>query len=327
MTKSAIAPRWAGWIAALFGAEYAVGKVVMAVRGELGVPFHPAPPEAYEGFTGDVAVAQLGNAGLGVACVVVALALIRPWGRRLPTGVLAAGAVAALASGLAGAVVVLTSLLGVREDHGQWGIDSLLLGVLPLPAWGVLATAAVRASRVPSLVRALLLPGRRAAALAGAACVAYGAMKLSWALGGEVLMRQTPLGEEALRDMLAREPASVASHWASVALALAGVAVAVATVRAARLPRLVIFWLPAAIGALMVARASWGAGSDLAVLAGQLDGSAYTARWDLLLWSPFFGAWGAAWLRAALHVRDPGGLIRPSGSSRDVRVQRCEKAH
>ncbi len=62
---TAIAPRWAGYTAALFGLEYAVAKAVMAARGELGVPGHPAPPEAAARFDGDIVTAQLGNAALG----------------------------------------------------------------------------------------------------------------------------------------------------------------------------------------------------------------------------------------------------------------------
>jgi hypothetical protein len=245
------APRWAGWIAALFGLQHAIGKVVMAVRGELGVPGHPAPPEAYEGFTGDVVLAQLGNAALAAGSVLVALALVQPWGRRVPRPVLALGAAGALGGGLAGFGVVAASLAGLREDHGQWGLDSLLLGAAALPAWAVLTVSAVRATglRLPSR-------GRRAALLAGLGCVAYGAMKLSWALGGELLMRESPVGAEALRDMLAREPAMVAGHWASVALAVVGVGVAAATLREG-LPRALTTWLPVAIGGLMVLRAGW----------------------------------------------------------------------
>ena len=48
----------------------------------------------------------------------------------------------------------------------------------------------------------------------------------------------------------------------------------------------------------MVLRASYGAASDLAVLTGAVDGGSRTAAWDLALWSPFFGAWGAMWLVA-----------------------------
>ena len=148
--------------------------------------------------------------------------------------------------------------------------------------------------RVSSTVAAALRPGRRAALTAAAACAAYGALKLQWALGGEWLLRETPLPDGARQDMLDREPGSVASHWASVALAAIGIALAVATVRARRAPRLLVVGLPALLSVLMLARAGWGIASDLA---GEAD---YAARWDLFLWSPFFAVWGTAWGLAAL---------------------------
>jgi len=300
-TLTAPAPRWAGYTAALFAFEYVVAKVIMAGRGELGVPGHPAPPEASERFSSDVVAAQFGNAAVGLVSVLVALALVQRWGRRIPTAVLAAGAAASLLGGIAGLVVVSTSLTGLREDHGQWGIDSLILGAAPLAAWFVLTATAVRSARaegLPGWLRALIRPGRRAALAAGAACAAYGALKLEWALGGEFLLRETPLPADARRDLLEREPMAVAGHWASVALALIGIALAIATVRARRLPRLLVVGLPALLGGLMILRAGWGAASDVGELAVPGDAS-YAAGWDLGLWSPFFAAWGTAWILAA----------------------------
>ncbi len=138
----AMSPRWPAYVAALFSLEYAVGKAIMAARGELGVPLHPAP--ASVDFDGNIAVAQLGNASLGVLSMLVALAFVQRWGRHVPRWLLALGAGASLLSGLAGALVVATSLTGLREDHGQWGIDSLVLGVAPLGAWWLLTLAALR---------------------------------------------------------------------------------------------------------------------------------------------------------------------------------------
>jgi hypothetical protein len=259
MRSNPTAPRWAGWTAALFGVEYAVSKIVMATQGELGVVGHPAPREATESFSGSVAVAQLGNAGLGLLVAAVALALVHPWGRRIPSALLAAGAVAALAGGVAGVAVVGASLTGIREDHGQWGVDSLILGVAPLVAWVVLTVAALRAVRIPRLAPAVVA--------AAAGCLLYGAMKLSWALG---------------------------------------------TVRAPGRLRSPVLWLARIVGGLMVLRASYGAASDLAVLTGAVDGARRTATWDLLLWSPFFGAWGAVWLVAAGAPQPRSRLRTPS---------------
>jgi hypothetical protein len=213
--------------------------------------------------------------------------------------------------------------------------------------WLVLTAAAVREARAEGLppwvrtlpgrtlgaLRAAMRPGRRAALAAAIASAAYGALKLQWALGGELLLRQTPLPAGALRDMLERESWAVASHWAAVALAATGIALAVATVRGRRLPRLVTVGLPALVGLLMLLRAGWGTVSDVAVLAGAADGSPYSARWDLALWSPFFAVWGASWVMAALALRaDPGArysLARVAPSSRSAlgvnRLERLEE--
>jgi len=289
-----MSPRWPAYVAALFSLEYAVGKAIMAARGELGVPFHPAP--ASVDLDGNIAVAQLGNAGLGVLSMLVALAFVQRWGRHVPRALLALGAGAALLSGLAGAIVVATSLTGLREDHGQWGIDSLVLGVAPLGAWLLLTIAAVRewrAGRSPraaapavtaaslrpagaatarlvalprragAALSAAVRPGHRAAFAAAAACVAYGGLKLHWALGGEWLLRQTPLPADAMQGMLDRDAASVASHWGTVALALVGVALAAAIVRAPRAPRLLVIGVPGLLAVLMLARAGFGIVGDL----------------------------------------------------------------
>ncbi len=95
----------------------------------------------------------------------------------------------------------------------------------------------------------------------------------------------------------------VALNSASAALAVIGIAVAVATARETRLPRLLVIGLPALVGALMLARAGLSAAGDVAELIGAADGSTHTARWDLALWSPYFAAWGTAWILAAAAAR------------------------
>ncbi|MGZ6617128.1 MAG: DUF3995 domain-containing protein [Solirubrobacteraceae bacterium] len=153
------------------------------------------------------------------------------------------------------------------------------------------------------LVGGALRPGRRAALAAGVGCAAYGALKLYWALGGELLVRQAPLTADQRRHLLEGTGTLTMENWASVALAAIGIALAVATVRNRRLPRLVVVGLPALIGALMLARAALGAAVDIAVLTGAARARTHTENWDLALWSPFFAAWGAAWGLAALAAR------------------------
>ena len=155
-----------------------------------------------------------------------------------------------------------------------------------------------------------LRPGRRAALAAAVLCAVYGALKLYWALGGGLLLREAPLSGEPQRDLLEHEPNMVALNSASAALAVIGVALALATARDGRLPRLIVVGLPALVGGLMLARAGLSAVGDVVVLAGGADGSTYTARWDLVLWSPFFAAWGAAWALAAVAARRRGHAAR-----------------
>ena len=154
------------------------------------------------------------------------------------------------------------------------------------------------------LVGGALRPGRRAALAAGVGCAAYGALKLYWSLGGELLVRQAPLSAAERRHLLEGTGTLTVLDWASVVLAVIGIALAVATVRDRGLPRLLVVGLPALIGVLMLLRAALlGAAGDVAVLTGAADGETYTAGWDLALWSPFFAAWGAAWGLAALAAR------------------------
>ena len=148
------------------------------------------------------------------------------------------------------------------------------------------------------LVGGALRPGRRAALAAGVGCAAYGVLHLYWALGGELLLDESPGG----RELLERTPGVVA-NWASIALAAIGIALAVATVHARGLPRLLVVGVPALIGVLMLLRAASYAAGDVANLTGAGDGSTYEARWDLALWSPLFAAWGAAWGLAAVAAR------------------------
>ena len=115
----------------------------------------PLPPRSrFGGLRREHRVAQLGNAAWACSRCSSRSAFVQRWGRHVPRGLLALGAGAALLSGLAGALVVATSLTGLREDHGQWGIDSLVLGVAPLGAWLLLTLAAVRDRRRPPLAAA-----------------------------------------------------------------------------------------------------------------------------------------------------------------------------
>jgi hypothetical protein len=125
-------------------------------------------------------------------------------------------------------------------------------------------------------VRGALRPGRRAAVAAAVGCAAYGALKLYWSLGGDLLVRQAPLPADDRRDLLEGTGTLTVLDWASVALAAIGIALAVATVRDRRLPRLLVVGLPALIGVFMLARAALGAAGDIAVLTGAADAQTHT---------------------------------------------------
>ncbi|SCL63918.1 DUF3995 domain-containing protein [Micromonospora peucetia] len=156
----------------------------------------------------------------------------------------------------------------------------------------------------------------RVGAYGAAACAsAYGAMKLAQALGANALADKDPLPPELRERLLARDPLFVASHWVLAIAALVGVAVALATLRPwrAALPRRLLLAIAWTLGILMIARSVGALGHGLvgdallltdvrpppvehAALARDL------ARWDLLLWSPFFLLWGTCWTAAGRRL-------------------------
>ncbi|MCW3818052.1 DUF3995 domain-containing protein [Micromonospora sp. DR5-3] len=152
------------------------------------------------------------------------------------------------------------------------------------------------------------------AAAAGAA--AYGSMKLAQALGANALADRDPLPPALRERLLARDPLFVASHWALAAAAVVGVLVALATVRpwGAAVPRRLLLAITWTLGGFMIARAvgvlGFGFVGDALLLAGvrppPVEHAALArtlARWDLLLWSPFFLLWGTSWTIAARRLR------------------------
>jgi hypothetical protein len=142
-----------------------------------------------------------------------------------------------------------------------------------------------------------------------ACTAAYGALKLYWALGGSIGLRQAPLPAEAIQAALAREPSAVIGHWASVGLAAVGIGVALLLTRPA--PGRLWRWGAGALGVLMILRAVLQAiGDGQRLLAGVSPGAAATALWDLTLWSPFFLLWGVCWVLIAPGCSRASGLRR-----------------
>ncbi|WP_106398101.1 DUF3995 domain-containing protein [Actinocorallia populi] len=161
----------------------------------------------------------------------------------------------------------------------------------------------------------------RAGAYGAAVCAAaYGSMKLAQALGAGALADKDPLPPHLREMLLDRHPLFVASHWLLAGAAAAGVLVALAAVRpwGARLPRRPLRVIAWTLGVFMIVRAvgtpETGLIGDSLLLAGARDAPAghaglafMLARWDLLLWSPFFLVWGVCWTVTGWRLgrRDP----------------------
>lgn len=152
------------------------------------------------------------------------------------------------------------------------------------------------------------LPAATWAVVAGAT---YGALKLWWALGGDLLKAQSPLPREAQQALLADDSATaVASHWVTVLLAAVGVIVAW-SIGSGRTGERIGGLLRAGawtVGGLMVVRAVGGFGfgfvGDASVLLDvrSVDNPRYAeqvAFWDLFLWSPYWLLFGLAWVALA----------------------------
>ncbi|MGC5014958.1 DUF3995 domain-containing protein [Streptosporangium sp. DT93] len=155
-----------------------------------------------------------------------------------------------------------------------------------------------------------------------AVCVctaAYGLMKLAQALGANALADRDPLPPELRQRLLARDPFFVASHWIMFTVAVAGILVALAAVRpwGRRVPRRLLLVVTWTAGVFMVVRAfgpvGYGFVGDTLVLTGlqpspyqDAELGRYLARWDLMLWSPFFLVWGLLWLATAWRLTRAG---------------------
>jgi Protein of unknown function (DUF3995) len=160
----------------------------------------------------------------------------------------------------------------------------------------------------------------RVAAYGAAVCAAaYGSMKLAQALGAEALADKDPLPPALHERLLARDPLFVASHWILAAAAVFGVIIALAAVRpwGTAVPRRLLLAIAWVLGIFMIARAigvlGFGFVGDALLLAGvrppPVEHAALArdlARWDLLLWSPFFLLWGVCWTATGWRLAGAG---------------------
>ena len=137
-------------LAAAGALAYAVAKVDLALRGELGMPGFTAPPESYRAY--DPFTGQLSNAVLGLVLVAVIAGLLRPPNRLLlRRGLLGANVLGALAIG-AGVIGFLLRATGVAPQLGTpaEGVATwvtLLVGALWICAWAVAIVTTARSRR------------------------------------------------------------------------------------------------------------------------------------------------------------------------------------
>ncbi|HEU0288750.1 MAG TPA: DUF3995 domain-containing protein [Nocardioidaceae bacterium] len=154
---------------------------------------------------------------------------------------------------------------------------------------------------------------------------AYGAMKLWWLLGGDLLKAQTPLPQDAQQNLLAGSPLTTASHGITALLAAAAVLVAwsLGTGRAGRRVERLLRIGAVLVGVLMIVRAVGGLGfgfvGDALVLAGVISVgdpryADHVARWDLFLWAPYWLLFGVAWVSLAVATRSRHDDARHSGT-------------
>ena len=110
-------PRTTAILLAAAGAlAYAVAKVDLALRGELGMPGFTAPPESYR--TYNPLTGQLSNAALALVLLVVIAGLLRPPQRPLLRhGLLGANVLGALAIG-AGVIGFVLRATGIAPQLG-----------------------------------------------------------------------------------------------------------------------------------------------------------------------------------------------------------------
>ena len=156
---------------------------------------------------------------------------------------------------------------------------------------------------------------------AAVCAAAYGSMKLAQALGANALADKDPLPPHLRERLLARDPLFVASHWLLAGAAVVGVIVALATVRpwGASVPRWLLLTLVWTLGIFMITRSigvlGFGFVGDALLLTGVRPApvehavlARTLARWDLLLWSPFFLLWGMCWATAGWRLGRRGSL-------------------
>lgn len=143
-------------VACVGGVAYTVGKIDLAIRGELGMPGFPAPESSYGIY--DPVSGQLSNAAMGVVMIVVAAWLLKlPRNKPLRMAVLTVNwlGAAMIAAGFVGftlrATGVAPALGAPATGYAAW----VALGVAAVwaVAWATATWEAQRRTQRPSPVK------------------------------------------------------------------------------------------------------------------------------------------------------------------------------
>lgn len=135
---------WPASAACLCSLVYAAIKLSYAVDGRVGFPGFPGSDDAtYDNIT----LRQVGLAAVAGAGALIALATIRPWGRRIPRLLLLTAVWIGFVMLIAGA---LSFLLAVSVGPGPAGWLSLPVGIFLITwaaAWGAMTITYHRGPR------------------------------------------------------------------------------------------------------------------------------------------------------------------------------------
>ncbi|SHE58408.1 DUF3995 domain-containing protein [Streptoalloteichus hindustanus] len=297
-------PSWPAYLVTADLLVYAGAKAYLAAEDRLGIPGGPrVPAEAYQQLD-HVWARQLGLAGMGVLAAVLALATVRPWGRRIPRWlVLTALGVQFVLSAMGASAIVTGVFLG-PDPLGWPQFLGVLHSVAGLALWGVMVWSYLDRHAPEDFDRPL--PWTWVACVTGALTAIYGALKLYWAVGGTVLLREAPLPPEMIELLVNRDPWAVGfGLWGTVVLAAGGVLVTLAMARpwGLRIPRWLLATPAFLVCAAMLLRSTVTAVGDVDwLLTVGTGASARTARWDLAVWAPYFFVWGVFWGLAGWFV-------------------------
>lgn len=212
---------WPAYLCATALFVYAVEKAYYAGQGRLGIPGGPTVPDSDYQDLPHVALRQWTLSALGLAGALLVLAGVTGAGRSVPRRLMLLALWGALVPMVAGLPYVLGDGWTGTESFGH----RLVGGVRPIAqvgVWVAMAWSYQVRSRVlrrtgevaddPRVEREPRSFPRLPWVTAAVCTAAYGGLKLYWALGGSVGLREAPLPQAAIQRALARDPSAVTGH-------------------------------------------------------------------------------------------------------------------